>query len=120
MKESELANVRLALGEARSFVHGCWAGHEIGPEVVELLTKLERGIGATLSKGALAQCGACGRYTTDPFAGITLDIEPPPLLKERSRCDCGEADAWSSNGDFPRPAPDAQWSVGKHRIRSAA
>lgn len=114
MNETQRKAIREALVFARGFLRGLVMGKPVTKDTIDVLVKLERGLGATLEStmrhdhGAYAKCSYCGRYTADPRS---LDEG----TRADARCDCGEVAGWS--GSFEAPGPDAQWSIGRHYLK---
>jgi hypothetical protein len=102
---------RCALQTTAGFLRGMMGHHtSVTKASVDIAEGIERAIGALTpgteehSPGALAQCTRCGRYTNENPGGSR------ELL-----CDCGRLGEWSRS--FPRPRPDARWSLGWRSVR---
>lgn len=63
--------------------------------------------------GAYARCSYCGRYSASAFA-----LRADEVSDHFAPCDCGNGSrGWC--GSFVPPGPDAQWSIGVHRVEEA-
>lgn len=123
MTEPNAKTAREGLLAARGFIAGVIERLEHAPrELVDLLTQVDRSIGATLGKdrfhdaGAYGCCSNCRRYSADVRI-ITSQWSPGPSSGVTPTCDCG-ASEWEPS--FNPPGPDAQWSTGLKNLGGAA
>lgn len=107
-----------ALDGAYGFIRAALRDRGVTPDncpesIRELLTEMQRAMGALCppsslhDRGAIARCSGCRRYTASAFA---LSVCSSALAV----CDCGRADYWS--GSFAPPGEDSTWSTGLARM----